>query len=173
MKIFLKILLGLVIFIALGWVLVSFYMNTVLKNQMAETLIMSSFSVQGQGSTMTIFTDKTFTADMHPLGEVKTCNKGIISEVDYNTFVSYIRSTNFMTKKLYQFDDVSMVCDSFSRLTVSIDGKTKNISSPCVGEYSADTKEILKTKEEIHKKLEEVIKKSPQTSCATSASTQN
>lgn len=165
MKILLKILLGVFVIALIGYAVFYFKNESIKKKEMSNILIKSFFSVQGMANTVTIFNDKSFIEDKNPIDIGKSCNKGVISDVDYNSFISYLKSTDFMKKKIDQSDDSSLICEAVSSLTVSLDGKINKISSVCAREDSVQTKETFKLVQEIETKMEELIKKSPKSVC--------
>ena len=157
--------LGLVLVVG-GFTALSFLSKAKLKEDMGNTLVRMMYSAGGAGSSSnTLFTDKTFLDKNNSFGE-NSCVQGVISDEDYTAFVSYLRATDFLKKKIDQRDDSNSACEGGARLTVALDGNINDISTPCVGEYTSQTKEILKLMEEIGSHLGELIQKSKGSPCS-------
>ncbi len=163
MKMVYKVLLIILFLIISGYLL--FFFTAKNNKEMENVVLRYYFSVQGRENVMTLFKDRTFIEKKSFLDSRKTCNTGTVSQEGYNIFLSYLEKTNFITKKIHQKSDSSVLCEGFSTLTLNINNSINSIESPCVQEYSSETKEVFVLIDEIEKRFENLLKKSDRFSC--------
>ena len=156
------IILIMTFIIFLWWL----WRNSSIGTEVDDALIVSVTSFFGGADIITIYKNGTFRNENdRPFNTGSICLEGSVSESDYTFFVSYLRSTNIIDSKIKQRDEGGLICEGGTGLIVTIDGKTNDISLPCVVESTAETAEIVGLMAEVRGKLKELIDKSPQNSC--------
>ena len=158
-----------IIFLIFVSLFLFFYIHNIEKivteKEMEGVVFRSYFSVQGYSTTITLFDTMAFIEDRKQVDTGKSCYTGILSKEEYEGFVSYLRNTGIMTKKIYQKDDSKISCDGFSSISMSIDGKIHTIKSICVDEYSKESRETFALANDIEENLKELLKKTPKNYC--------
>ncbi len=138
------------------------------SNDGMSLLFESVTSFFGGAEIITIHTDRTFVRKNNsPVNQKTTCSKGDISKNDYDSLVTYLRSSEILNTKILQKRDQSLLCEGAHRIKVQIDGTSNEVVLPCVSEQTAETRQIKNLVDEIEKKIISVIGNSAQGDCAT------
>ena len=94
--------------------------------------------------------------------EEPQCYEGKISSAAYNSFVEFIKSSNFFDTKITQKDDPNLLCEGTYSVEIDVDDKSNLLNLPRVPEYTELTKKAKSIMREISQELNRITDVSKQ-----------